>query len=238
MAPSGSPLFFFRSRLWSQTSRISGVTQGFLFRRCLPRSSVAVSVTTLLKSVTTESRSMLIIYRCKDYFIFSFCLLLKIQHIQHVMMHCKFISIYLKMDLFLIINVPLRGSEQTLYVKKTKETENRVCAEKHFMTVNVLYVCFSWGLLWLSSLSLRFFVGCAQDSMLAMAIFWEIIVPLAFGLWLVILDVVLGGCVPSWAGCGIQLYRFLGWISRKVLKHGISLVLRYVLCSYLSLFYL
>ena len=29
-----------------------------------------------------------------------------------------------------------------------------------------------------------------------------------------------------------------GWISRKVLKHGISLVLRYILCSYLSLFYL
>ena len=29
-----------------------------------------------------------------------------------------------------------------------------------------------------------------------------------------------------------------GWISRKVLKHGISLVLRYVLCSYISLFYL
>ena len=29
-----------------------------------------------------------------------------------------------------------------------------------------------------------------------------------------------------------------GWISRNVLKHGISLVLRYVLCSYLSLFYL
>ena len=25
-----------------------------------------------------------------------------------------------------------------------------------------------------------------------------------------------------------------GWISRKVLKHGIRLVLRYVLCSYLS----
>ena len=47
------------------------------------------------------------------------------------------------MDLFLIINVPLRGSEQKLYVKKTKETENRVYAEKHFMTVNVLYVCFS-----------------------------------------------------------------------------------------------
>ena len=30
----------------------------------------------------------------------------------------------------------------------------------------------------------------------------------------------------------------LGWISRKVLKYGISLVLRYVLCSYLSLVYL
>ena len=32
--------------------------------------------------------------------------------------------------------------------------------------------------------------------------------------------------------------RYQGWISRNVLKHGISLVLRYVLCSYLSLFYL
>ena len=29
-----------------------------------------------------------------------------------------------------------------------------------------------------------------------------------------------------------------GRISRNVLKHGISLVLRYILCSYLSLFYL
>ena len=35
----------------------SGVTQGFLFRRCLPRSSAAVSVTALLKWVTSESRS-------------------------------------------------------------------------------------------------------------------------------------------------------------------------------------
>ena len=37
----------------------SGVTQGFLFRRCLPRSSAAVSVTgtALLKLVTMESRS-------------------------------------------------------------------------------------------------------------------------------------------------------------------------------------
>ena len=34
-----------------------GVTQGFLFRRCLPRSSAAVSVTALLKWVTMESRS-------------------------------------------------------------------------------------------------------------------------------------------------------------------------------------
>ena len=57
MAPSGSPLFFFRSRLWSQRSRISGVTQDFLFRRCLPRSSAAVSFTALLKWVTIESSS-------------------------------------------------------------------------------------------------------------------------------------------------------------------------------------
>ena len=57
LAPSGSSLFFFRSRLWSQRSRISGVTQGFLFRRCVPRSSAAVSVTALLKWVTMESRS-------------------------------------------------------------------------------------------------------------------------------------------------------------------------------------
>ena len=57
LAPSGSPLFFFRSRLWSQRSRISGVTQSFLFRPCWPRSSAAVSVTTVLKWVTMESRS-------------------------------------------------------------------------------------------------------------------------------------------------------------------------------------
>ena len=48
---------FFRSRLWSQRSTISGVTQGFVFRRCLPRSLSAVSVTALLKLVTMESRS-------------------------------------------------------------------------------------------------------------------------------------------------------------------------------------
>ena len=53
----GSFLLFFRSRLWSQRSRISGVTQGFPFRRCLPRSSAAESVTALLKWVTMESRS-------------------------------------------------------------------------------------------------------------------------------------------------------------------------------------
>ena len=53
----GSPFFFFRSRLWSQRSRISEVTHGFLFRRCLPRSSAALSVTALLKWVTMESRS-------------------------------------------------------------------------------------------------------------------------------------------------------------------------------------
>ena len=32
--------------------------------------------------------------------------------------------------------------------------------------------------------------------------------------------------------------RYQGWISRNVFKHGIRLVLRYVLCSYLSFFYL
>ena len=57
LAFSGSPLFFFRSCLWSHRSRISWVTQGFLFRRCLPRRSAAVSVTALLKWVTMESRS-------------------------------------------------------------------------------------------------------------------------------------------------------------------------------------
>ena len=57
LCPSGSLLLFFRSRLWSQRSWISGVTQGFLFRRCLPRSSPAVSVTVLLKWVTMEFRS-------------------------------------------------------------------------------------------------------------------------------------------------------------------------------------
>ena len=56
LAPSGSPLFFFRSHLWSHRSRISGITQGFLFRRCLPRSAAAVSVTALFKWVTMESR--------------------------------------------------------------------------------------------------------------------------------------------------------------------------------------
>ena len=47
-------------------------------------------------------------------------------------------------------------------------------------------------------------------------------------------------------GCNRFCHRILhvrseidqGWISRKVLKHGISLVPRYVLCTYLSLFYL
>ena len=57
LAPSGSPLIFLRSHLWSQRPRISGITQSFLFRRCLPRSSAAMSVTALLKGVTLESRS-------------------------------------------------------------------------------------------------------------------------------------------------------------------------------------
>ena len=45
--------------------------------------------------------------------------------------------------------------------------------------------------------------------------------------------------VPGGNGfCANSPVTVLGWIARKVLKHGISLVLRYVLCSYLSLFYL
>ena len=44
-------------RQFRMRSRIFGVTQGFLFRRCLPRRSAAVLATALLKWVTMESRS-------------------------------------------------------------------------------------------------------------------------------------------------------------------------------------
>ena len=54
LSPSSSPLFVFRSRLWSQRSRISGVTQGLLFRHCLPRIAVTVSVTALMKWVNMK----------------------------------------------------------------------------------------------------------------------------------------------------------------------------------------
>ena len=50
-------VFHFFYRLWSHRSRISGVTQGILFWRCLPKSLAVVSVTALLKWVTMESRS-------------------------------------------------------------------------------------------------------------------------------------------------------------------------------------
>ena len=54
--------------LWYR-SRISAVTQGFLFSQCLPRISLAVSVTAVLKIVITESKSFFLIIhdgeRCK-----------------------------------------------------------------------------------------------------------------------------------------------------------------------------
>ena len=49
--------FFFSSLFFSHRLRISSVTQGFFFWRCLPRISLAVSVTAVLKMVITESMS-------------------------------------------------------------------------------------------------------------------------------------------------------------------------------------
>ena len=49
--------FFFGSCLWSQQSGTSLVSHDFFFWHCLPRSVFAVSVTTLLNSVTLESIS-------------------------------------------------------------------------------------------------------------------------------------------------------------------------------------
>ena len=59
---SSSPVVSIRSRVWSQRSRIAGITQDFRFRRCLPRSSRAVSVTALLKWMTMKSKSSIFIY--------------------------------------------------------------------------------------------------------------------------------------------------------------------------------
>ena len=56
--PSGSNLFFLSSLLLSHRSRISAVIQGFLFWQCLPRISLAASVTAVLKVVITESMSV------------------------------------------------------------------------------------------------------------------------------------------------------------------------------------
>ena len=53
--PSGSNCFFLNSLLLSHRSRISVVTQDFFVWWCLPRISLAVSVTAVLKVVTTES---------------------------------------------------------------------------------------------------------------------------------------------------------------------------------------
>ena len=46
--PSGSNLFFLNFLLLSRRSRISAVTQGLFFWRCLPRISLVVSVTAVL----------------------------------------------------------------------------------------------------------------------------------------------------------------------------------------------
>ena len=55
--PSGSNLFFLSSLLLSHRSRISAVIQVF-FLRCLPKISLAVSVTAVLKVVFIESLSV------------------------------------------------------------------------------------------------------------------------------------------------------------------------------------
>ena len=59
LAFSRSPVFFVKSPLLSQRSRISEVIQGFLFRRCLLRSlwSTAVSIAALLKWMIMESKT-------------------------------------------------------------------------------------------------------------------------------------------------------------------------------------
>ena len=57
--PSGSNSFFLSSLLLSHKSRISAVTQGFVFWRCLPRISLAVLVTAVLKVVIIEADRLL-----------------------------------------------------------------------------------------------------------------------------------------------------------------------------------
>ena len=49
--PSGSKFFFLSSLLLSHRSRISAMMKGFFFWRCLPKISLAVSVTAVLKVV-------------------------------------------------------------------------------------------------------------------------------------------------------------------------------------------
>ena len=57
--PSVSPFFFFSSLLLSHTSRMSEVTYGFFMPRCLPRISLAVSVTAIIIAV-------IIVYTSKE----------------------------------------------------------------------------------------------------------------------------------------------------------------------------
>ena len=56
--PSGLNRFSLSSLLLSHRSIISAVTQGFFFWWCLPRISLAVSITAVLKVVIIESRSV------------------------------------------------------------------------------------------------------------------------------------------------------------------------------------
>ena len=53
-----SPFFFFSSLLLSHRSRMSEVTQGFFVRRCLPRISLAASVTAMFIAVIIGSMSL------------------------------------------------------------------------------------------------------------------------------------------------------------------------------------
>ena len=56
--PSGSKLYFLSSLLLLHISKLSAVTQGFFFWRCVPRIPLAVSVPVVLKVVIIESMSV------------------------------------------------------------------------------------------------------------------------------------------------------------------------------------
>ena len=56
--PSMSPFCFFSSLLLSHRSRMSEITHGFFMRQCLPRISLAVSVTAMFIAVIIVSVSL------------------------------------------------------------------------------------------------------------------------------------------------------------------------------------